>query len=177
MENIWTKQYINELQTLVRQTLWDKHGTRNDFEDLQQNAMMRIFAKRSQIPTGQTRLAYIRSLIRNSANDHMRKQIQLQITALEQNSYNQVMDNSDALPLCESLPAPTAECSDPFVIRMVSEAVSSLSLDHQKVLLLKADDFEYKEIASVLKISEGTVRSRLHYARKHCARKLTTKLQ
>ncbi len=51
--------------------------------------------------------------------------------------------------------------------RYVTQAVKSLSLKHRTVVILH--DFEgltHAEIASILNCSEGTVRSRLHYARK-----------
>ena len=49
----------------------------------------------------------------------------------------------------------------------VTEAVKSLSLKHRTVVILhEFEGLTHAEIASVLNCSEGTVRSRLHYARK-----------
>ena len=49
----------------------------------------------------------------------------------------------------------------------VTEAVNSLSLKHRTVVILhEFEGLTHAEIASVLNCSEGTVRSRLHYARK-----------
>ena len=51
--------------------------------------------------------------------------------------------------------------------RYVTEAVSSLSLKHRTVVILhEFEGLTHAEIASILNCSEGTVRSRLHYARK-----------
>jgi RNA polymerase sigma-70 factor (ECF subfamily) len=56
----------------------------------------------------------------------------------------------------------------------VTEAVNSLSLKHRTVVILhEFEGLTHAEIASILNCSEGTVRSRLHYARK----KLRTLLQ
>ena len=49
----------------------------------------------------------------------------------------------------------------------VTKAVNSLSLKHRTVVILhEFEGLTHAEIASILNCSEGTVRSRLHYARK-----------
>ena len=49
----------------------------------------------------------------------------------------------------------------------VTKAVNSLSLEHRTVVILhEFEGLTHAEIASILNCSEGTVRSRLHYARK-----------
>lgn len=49
----------------------------------------------------------------------------------------------------------------------VTKAVNSLSLKHRLVVILhELEGLTHSEIASILNCSEGTVRSRLHYARK-----------
>ena len=49
----------------------------------------------------------------------------------------------------------------------VTEAVNNLSLKHRTVVILhEFEGLTHAEIASILHCSEGTVRSRLHYARK-----------
>ncbi len=49
----------------------------------------------------------------------------------------------------------------------VTEAVNSLPLKHRTVVILhEFEGLTHAEIASILNCSEGTVRSRLHYARK-----------
>ncbi len=49
----------------------------------------------------------------------------------------------------------------------VTKAVNSLSLKHRTVVILhELEGLTHAEIASILNCSEGTVRSRLHYARK-----------
>lgn len=49
----------------------------------------------------------------------------------------------------------------------VTEAVKNLSLKHRTVVILhEFEGLTHAEIASILNCSEGTVRSRLHYARK-----------
>jgi RNA polymerase sigma-70 factor (ECF subfamily) len=49
---------------------------------------------------------------------------------------------------------------------MIQRALASLSPDHRAVVILKdLEDHRYEDIAAILNISIGTVRSRLHRAR------------
>ena len=55
----------------------------------------------------------------------------------------------------------------------LERALESLSPRHRAVVVMhEMEDFSHGEIARVLKISEGTVRSRLHYARNKLKKKL-----
>lgn len=49
----------------------------------------------------------------------------------------------------------------------IPEIMSLLSFEHQEVLLLYASGLTCQEIAHMIGLKEGTVKSRLHYARKY----------
>jgi RNA polymerase sigma-70 factor (ECF subfamily) len=70
-------------------------------------------------------------------------------------------------PLAEAAagnPAPPP--SEPAIVQQVREAVSQLDADHREVVLLREyQQLSYAEIAAVLKIPVGTVRSRLFRAK------------
>jgi DNA-directed RNA polymerase specialized sigma24 family protein len=51
-------------------------------------------------------------------------------------------------------------------------AINSLSDHFRTVILLDLEDFTYEEIAAILDVPIGTVRSRLHRARNILAKKL-----
>ena len=51
--------------------------------------------------------------------------------------------------------------------QLVHEQLGKLNTIHREVLTLRfLEDFPVKEIGEILRVSEGTVRSRLHYAKK-----------
>ena len=63
-----------------------------------------------------------------------------------------------------SVPAANIERSEDE--RVLAEAMAKLSPEHRTVLVLKdIDGLKYEEIADVMKVPIGTVRSRLHRAR------------
>ena len=62
---------------------------------------------------------------------------------------------------------PQAQAEKAELRQYVTEAVNSLPLKHRTVVILhEFEGLTHAEIASILNCSEGTVRSRLHYARK-----------
>jgi len=57
----------------------------------------------------------------------------------------------------------------------VKRALNHLSEEHRSVVILRHyQDLSYQEIAEVLNCSEGTVKSRLHYALKHLSKILSS---
>ena len=62
---------------------------------------------------------------------------------------------------------PTREAEKKELQEWVTQAVNSLSLNHRTVVILhELQGLSHPQIADILGCSEGTVRSRLHYARK-----------
>lgn len=59
------------------------------------------------------------------------------------------------------------------VIEKVFASLQNLGGEHQSVFLFRyREGFSIKEIAEIMDIAEGTVKSRLHYAKKHLASEL-----
>lgn len=60
--------------------------------------------------------------------------------------------------------------------RILLQVIDSLGEDHRDILVLRFyGGNSYKEIAGILKLPEGTVKSRIFYAVKECQRLLTEK--
>lgn len=65
---------------------------------------------------------------------------------------------------CEEAAEPAFTGADAFVLH---DALNELDLKHREVLVLHfLEDFSLAEIAEVVGCSEGTVKSRIHYAKK-----------
>jgi len=68
---------------------------------------------------------------------------------------------------------PSKEVQDRELETRILKAIKELTPDHRAVIVLRAmEGLSYKEIGEVLGCSEGTVMSRLHYARKKLQDKL-----
>lgn len=175
MHSAWTRQDTQSVKDTVIAVLRKRFGNHPDFDDFLQESLMHVYAHRNQIPTGHTRRAYIGKMAIHRVYDFVIKNRRQSFEALELIQFNQYDQEID-LRICEELTVYQSEISDPAIMKLVYESVQNLSLQHRQVLLLKAQDLNYKTIAAILKISVGTVRSRLHHAKKLCASQLAPHL-
>jgi len=139
----------NEYHKMVRNVLFNMTG-QDVLDDLTQETFIRIwaglprFALRSSIQT------WIYRITVNTATDHLRKK--------------KSMNNLDS-----ELKEKSTENSSPEVsyTEIISEALSGLEDDFRVVVVLfYFEELSIKQIAKILELPEGTVKSRMHNAKK-----------
>jgi RNA polymerase sigma-70 factor, ECF subfamily len=139
-------------------------GDTRDGEDATQEALIRIvrnlsgFDQRSSFSTWAYRIAT------NSALDELRRRQRrpIAVTPTTDDSHD------DAVPGLSSQidPLTSAEIERVADQMMIEDAIGSLSEDHRSVIVLRdVAGLDYAEVAAVLEIPEGTVKSRLARAR------------
>lgn len=134
----------------VRAVVFNICGGR-DLDDLVQEVFVRVwkglekFQQRSQLKTWIYRIAI------NTAFDHCRKQKKLK----------------QEIELTHDIPVEDTKEARLAYQELVQKGLAELPEKHRVVLTLAVmEEMPLKDIAGVLKTSEGTVKSRLHYARK-----------
>lgn len=119
-------------------------------------------------------MTWVTTMARNLLVDHFRKTKQDRITdSLDVPA----SEREDALPLSDQLAdtslAPDARAQSRQVGEIVHHALQKLSPDLREAVILRdLQDMDYKEIATVLKVPEGTVKSRINRGRAELARLL-----
>ena len=74
-------------------------------------------------------------------------------------------------------PGPDASINRAEASRLLQAALDALDDDKREIVLLRdVDDLSYEEIAELLQLPKGTVKSRLHRARAELARRLSRKV-
>jgi RNA polymerase sigma-70 factor (ECF subfamily) len=119
-------------------------------------------------------MTWITTVTRNLLVDHFRK-----------SKYDRVTDSLEAVPggqeegltLAEKLEDPSAGpeamVRSQQAQKLVHEALAKLSPELREAVILRdLQDMDYKEIAIVLKVPEGTVKSRINRGRTELARLL-----
>jgi RNA polymerase sigma-70 factor (ECF subfamily) len=133
---------------MVRYVLYNLVGE-GPLEDLAQEAFLRIWKGLPAFAFQSTPKTWIYRITVNVAMDHFRK--------------HRVKTES----LLESMPIAAPETAHPNR-ECVRRALATLSDDHRTVaVLFYFEELTLKEIAGVLDVAEGTVKSRLHFAREH----------
>jgi len=149
-------------------------GSANDAEDLTQEVFIKMYRTLSSYDhTKGAFVTWVTTITRNLLVDHFRKTKQDRIT----DSLDAQSPHEDALPLSEQIQDQSAPPDAHVRSREVSEsihaALAKLSPELREAVILRdLQDFDYKEIATVLKVPEGTVKSRINRGRAELARLL-----
>jgi RNA polymerase sigma factor (sigma-70 family) len=126
-------------------------------KDLIQETMYRALANREKYNVGTNIKAWLYTIMRNIfINDYRRKAKQ---NTILDNSINEFLLNSNQLSI-----ANTAESN--LKIKEIYQAVDHLPDIFRNPFMLYFDGYKYNEIATLLKEPLGTIKSRIHFARK-----------
>ena len=119
-------------------------------------------------------MTWVTTITRNLLVDHFRKTKQERMT----DSLDTVSsEHEDAMPLSEQIPdhrpAPDSRVQSRETGETVHQALQRLSPELREAVILRdLQDMDYREIATVLKVPEGTVKSRINRGRAELARLL-----
>ncbi|MGF2413332.1 RNA polymerase sigma factor [Ferruginibacter sp.] len=133
-------------------------------KDLLQETMFRAFANREKYNAGTNIKAWLYTIMRNIfINDYRRKS--KQNTVLD-NSINEFLINSNQLTV-------TNAAESNLKMKEIQQAVYQLPDIFRNPFVLYFDGYKYNEIADLLKEPLGTIKSRIHFARKLLKEQLT----
>jgi len=150
-------------------------GSGNDAEDLTQEVFIKMYRTLSSYDVDRGAfMTWVTTITRNLLVDHFRKTKQERMT----DSLDTVSsDHEDAMPLAEQIPdggpAPDSNVQSREAGEAVHQALQKLSPELREAVILRdLQDLDYRDIATVLKVPEGTVKSRINRGRAELARLL-----
>jgi RNA polymerase sigma-70 factor, ECF subfamily len=150
-------------------------GSGDVAEDLTQEVFIKMYRTLSTYdPSKGAFVTWVTTITRNLLVDHFRKSKQDRMTDSIDTASS---EHEDVLPLSEQIQDPSAPPDARVRSREVSEQVHSalgkLSPELREAVILRdLQDMNYREIATVLKVPEGTVKSRINRGRAELARLL-----
>jgi RNA polymerase sigma-70 factor (ECF subfamily) len=143
-------------------------GSDHQAQDLTQDVFLRVFRSLKSFRSGEGSFTvWLSRLTRNLLIDHYRR-----------NKMERASDSIEGqLPMLEEKTATSARTDGMLAGREASEvlqaALQKLSPDLREAVILRdLEELEYREIAQVLHVPEGTVKSRLNRGRAELARVL-----
>jgi RNA polymerase sigma-70 factor (ECF subfamily) len=150
-------------------------GSADDAQDLTQEVFIRMFRtlKSYDVERGAF-VTWISSMTRNLLVDHFRKRRQDRMTDSLDAAPS---EHEDAMTLGERIPdkgaPPDAGVEQRETRQSVHLALQKLSPELREAVILRdLQDMDYREIATVLRVPEGTVKSRINRGRAELARQL-----
>jgi RNA polymerase sigma-70 factor (ECF subfamily) len=150
-------------------------GSPDDAADLAQEVFIKMYRTLSTFDTTRASfMTWVTTVTRNLLVDHFRK-----------GKYDRVTDSLDATPgnqedgltiaeqLEDGAASPEALMRSQETRKLVHEALRRLSPELREAVILRdLQDMDYKDIAKVLSVPEGTVKSRINRGRTELARLL-----
>ncbi len=150
-------------------------GSADDASDLTQEVFIKMYRTLSTFDTTRASfMTWVTTVTRNLLVDHFRKGKYDRVTdSLDATSGNQ----EDGLTIAEQLEdraaSPEARVRSQETQKLVHEALRRLSPELREAVILRdLQDLDYKDIAKVLNVPEGTVKSRINRGRTELARLL-----
>ena len=150
-------------------------GSADDAQDLTQEVFIKMYRTLNTFDSGKGAfMTWVTTMTRNLLVDHFRKTKQDRVTDSLDSAPS---EHEDALPLSDriadrALP-PDAHVQSRETRETVHQALQRLSPELREAVILRdLQDMDYREIATVLRVPEGTVKSRINRGRAELARLL-----
>ncbi len=153
-------------------------GNGADAEDLTQDVFLKIYTNLGSFDAARGSLpVWITTMTRNLLVDNFRRTRNQRATSSLDEGWDQ---NEELRPrlsvlnrLADAGPSPHEAAARNELKKMVEKALMKVSADLREAVILRdLQDMDYKEIAQVLEIPEGTVKSRISRGRAELARLL-----
>ena len=148
----------------------------DDAQDLTQDVFIRVYKTMGSYHVEKGAFTtWLTTLTRNLLVDHFRKSKQDRVTDSIDAG---LREEDDSLSLGDRLedprPTPDDRLASKETQKMVQIALARISPDLREAVILRdLQDMDYKEIAQVLRVPEGTVKSRINRGRMELARLLS----
>jgi RNA polymerase sigma-70 factor (ECF subfamily) len=150
-------------------------GSSDDAQDLTQEVFIKMYRTLNSYDVERGAfMTWVTTMTRNLLVDHFRKTKQDRLTDSMDAAPS---EHEDSMPLSDQIPdqrpAPDSHVQSRETGKMVHEALQKLSPELREAVILRdLQDMDYRDIAAVLKVPEGTVKSRINRGRAELARLL-----
>ena len=149
-------------------------GNPTDAEDLTQDVFLKIFSNLASFDMARGSLqVWITTMTRNLLVDNFRRTKNQRATSSLDEGWESTEELRPIDRLTSSAQSPHESAAQKELAKMVQNALARVSVELREAVILRdLQDLDYKEIAQVLGIPEGTVKSRISRGRAELARLL-----
>ena len=155
-------RYKNGLYVFLRNFL----NQQDMVEDVFQETFLQLFTSRDSFDTSRPLRPWLFTIAANKAKDALRKQQRTAATLIGAIADSQEMSFDDVLnALTSDSTMPYEELEDGEIALQVRQVIADMPENLREILILAYfNKFSYKQMAQILSIPIGTVKSRLHTA-------------
>lgn len=157
-------QLIRKYRERLFGVVYNLTSNREDAADLVQDSFIKAFQAINRFHGQSAFFTWLYKIAVNTTLSHLRKNKLRQFFSLEK-----IQEDDPAAKILSELTDKSGADRDAYLHELqekLNEAMQKLSIKHRTVItLFEIDGLSHAEIAEVMECSEGTVRSRLHYAK------------
>ena len=130
----------------------------DDARDLVQETLLKALMHKDKFKAGTNLKAWLYTIMRNTFINNYNK-ITKRTTQLDTTDYNKFSGTNDSFITQNG-------ATSTFVMRDINQALENLNEEFRKPFMMYYIGYKYLEIAEKLKLPIGTVKNRIHIARK-----------
>jgi RNA polymerase sigma-70 factor, ECF subfamily len=139
-------------------------GNRQDAEDCVQETFIKAYRAIHDFNFMASFYTWLYRIAMNTCLDYRRKTARRQTFSIDESI--EIEDSQVALQFADDKPLPAEQAEQNELCQMIREEISALPpLMRQIIVLRDLEGLSYRELADLLELSEGTVKSRLSRAR------------
>ena len=154
---------VEKYQNRVYHMVYGMLRNREDAKDITQEAFVKAYDKLESFRLDSSFYTWLYRIAHNRAIDFIRKQKRRKQTSFEE----EIAKRDAAIAEIHHQDSPRRTIERRELYDRIMDAMDQLPPEQKQVVLLRElEGLAYKEIAEVMDIPEGTVMSRLYYARK-----------
>lgn len=157
-------QLIRKYRERLYSVIYNMTSNREDSADLTQESFIKAFRSIKKFKGKSSFFTWLYRIAVNTTITHMKKNRLRRFF-----SFENFQEEGGSEELIEVLAAKSQADKSVFVKELqerLNEALQTLSINHRTVVVLhEVEGISHQEIAKIVDCSEGTVRSRLHYAK------------
>ena len=158
-------QLVLKYRERIYSVIYNLTSNREDSSDLSQEAFIKAFQSIGRFKAKSSFFTWLYRIAVNTTLTHLKKNRLRSFL-----SFETLSEEASPADVLEALSAKSST-EKPTLIKelqyKLNEALQTLSVKHRTVIVLfEIDNLSHQEIAGIMNCSVGTVRSRLHYAKK-----------
>lgn len=163
------RQYNRRLYNFVLRMV----NNEEDAADITQDVFVRLFETLPSLRAEEAFTSFLYTIAVNACRDHARRRQRVQFESLDAPRAGTDDEESSTLEIPDDADTPDVSLERDELQKRVQQAIATLSEDHRAVIVMHhLQDMEVNDMARILGVRVGTVKSRLARARAELERKL-----
>ena len=164
---------VEKYSSFVYRTIFYDIKNHEDAEDIAQDVFIKAYGALNGFRYDSEFSTWLYRICKNAVYDYVRKANRNKTISVSDRTYDDENEKEADIPDRSGTYEPEKQVLSRETTRLVREAISDLSDEHREVIVLREiEGYSYAEIADMLSLEEGTVKSRLSRARIALKKKL-----